>query len=166
MIVGTAVFVITSDGLTASTVAASVTVGHSSPYLPGVSFPSGLRASIDVAEVLDAADVVLVAVPSHALRTVATAMSDRVPATAAVVSLVQGIERDTLLRPTEILAECLPHVPSGRIGALSGPNLVADGVRSTVAARDLASRCGGVNPTEAAQQLMGRAPRPEVSGLS
>lgn len=107
-------------------VADEICAEHRSPYLPGVSLPWALRASTDAAEVLGRADLVLVAVPSHALGSVVAAMADEVDAGAMVLSVAKGIEQHTLRRMSEVLAAELPQVDRARIGVLSGPNLARE----------------------------------------
>lgn len=94
-------------------------------YLPGFALDAGLQASADLVDVVPGADVVIVAVPSPYLRSVTSELRPLVPAGAAVISLVKGIEADTLLRPTQVLAEVLDHDPA-LIGVLSGPNLARE----------------------------------------
>lgn len=106
--------------------ASEVNTEHRSPYLPGVSLPWGMRACTDLAEVLDGAGIVLVAVPSHALRVIAEQMDGLVGSDAALVSVAKGIEQESLLRMTQVLAECLPSHPSSLVGVLSGPNLAIE----------------------------------------
>ncbi|MFN8041216.1 MAG: NAD(P)H-dependent glycerol-3-phosphate dehydrogenase [Acidimicrobiales bacterium] len=104
---------------------------HQNPvYLPDVALPPGLRATTDVEAAVADRDVVILAVPAQHLRSVAARLAPAVPAGAVVVSLAKGIERETLRRPTEVVTEELGHLPAGRIGVLSGPNLareVSDG---------------------------------------
>ncbi len=106
--------------------AEELSVQHRSPYLPGVSLPWSLRATSDLAEALDGAGVVVMGVPSHALRAVAGEMAPLVPEDSVVVSLAKGIERESLKRMTEVIADCLPGFPAERVGVLSGPNLAIE----------------------------------------
>lgn len=101
-------------------------VEHRSPRLPGVSLPWSLRATADLAEAVEGAGVVVMGVPSHALRDVAGRLGSLVREDAVVISLAKGIERDSRKRMTEVLAECLPGFPTERIGVLSGPNLAIE----------------------------------------
>ena len=60
---------------------------------------------------------------------------------ADLLSVVKGLERETLLRMSEVVAEAA-DVPIGRVAALSGPNLAAEVARNlpasaVVAAADL-----------------------------
>jgi glycerol-3-phosphate dehydrogenase (NAD(P)+) len=77
-------------------------------------------------EALEGADLVVVAVPSRHLRSVARLARERIPSQALVLSLSKGLETETGKRMTEVLAEVLaPHEPSS-IGVLSGPNLAEE----------------------------------------
>jgi glycerol-3-phosphate dehydrogenase (NAD(P)+) len=110
-------------------------------YLPGFALPLGLRATTDLEAACASADVVVMAVPSHGFRevlgTAAHVIGDDVP----VVSVAKGIERQTLLRMTEVVLDVLPDHDPGRVATLTGPNLareVAEGqpTASVVACRD------------------------------
>lgn len=92
-------------------------------YLADTRLPYGLRATSDLAEA-SAADVIVMAVPSHGFRTVLEAMEPgpEVP----IVSLTKGIERDTLLRMTEVVAAVRPGHNQERVGVLTGPNLARE----------------------------------------
>ncbi len=83
-------------------------------YLPNVHLPE----SVDLDRNPDrTADLVLLAVPSHALRTVLRDLP--LPAQAIRVSVAKGIEVDTLMRMSEVIAET---APGGPIAVLSGPS--------------------------------------------
>lgn len=70
------------------------------------------------------ADLVVVVVPSVAMRSVAGQLRDlNLSPETVIVSCSKGIEQGTHKRMTEILQEYLPHNP---IGVLSGPNHAED----------------------------------------
>lgn len=94
-----------------------------SRYLEDRPLPPGLRATADMTEALDGADVVVFGVPSHGLRLAARDAAPHVRPGVPVVSLVKGLEAHTRLRPTEILGEELPDNP---VGLLAGPNLARE----------------------------------------
>ena len=86
--------------------------------------------------------LVLFAAPSTHLRATAGACAPFLPETADVLSVVKGLERGTLLRMSEVIAEATGISPD-RIAAMSGPNLAAEVARNlpasaVVAAADLA----------------------------
>ncbi len=116
------------------------TTAENRDYLPGFRLPYGLRATSDLAEAVSGADAVLMAVPSHGFRAVATTMAPNVPGDALVVSLTKGIEQKTLARMTEILTECLPDHEPDLIGVLTGPNLAREVMEGQPAATVIGMR--------------------------
>lgn len=100
---------------------------RNSRYLGDRELPDGLRATTDIAEAAHEADVLVVGVPSHAVRTTLEQIADRLRAWVPILSLAKGLEPGTRLRPTQVVSECLPGHP---VGLLSGPNIageIADG---------------------------------------
>lgn len=95
-------------------------------YLPGIFLSPRLRATPRLEEAVEGAGVVVLAVPSHGFRKlvslIATSVGDGVP----FVSLVKGLEPDTLCRMSEIVAQEVPASWPSRIAALSGPNLAKE----------------------------------------
>lgn len=105
--------------------------------LPGVRFPAGLEVTADPAAVADATDLVVFAVPSAHLRELARRVAPFVPGTADRLSLVKGLERASLRRMSEVIAD-----ETGRgagIAALSGPNLAPEIARGLPASAVVAS---------------------------
>ena len=87
---------------------------ESKKFLPGVLLPAEV---VIAPEVNAAADMVVYAVPSHAMRPVVPQLAfDKNPVR---VSVAKGIENDTLLRMSEIIAALAPGSP---VVALSGPS--------------------------------------------
>jgi glycerol-3-phosphate dehydrogenase (NAD(P)+) len=96
-------------------------------YLPDVTFPETLSVTNSFGEALSGARFVVVAVPSHALRSVIRNAANDIPSDAVVVSATKGIEADSLLRMSDVIREELksPHP----IVALSGPSFAAEVAR-------------------------------------
>lgn len=92
-------------------------------YLPGFSLPSQLRASSDLEDVLDGADVVLIAIPSKHLRTVLGQSAAFTPPAAVIVSATKGIEQQTFFRMSQLIADALGRSP---IAVLSGPTFAKE----------------------------------------
>lgn len=104
--------------------AEQINATHENPtYLEGVTLPENLRATSSLAEAVEGAQVVLMAVPSHGFRAVLSDLVPSLSAGAAIVSLTKGIEMGSNLRMSEIVAELAPGHP---IGVLSGPNLARE----------------------------------------
>jgi glycerol-3-phosphate dehydrogenase (NAD(P)+) len=109
-------------------------------YLPGVPLPATLHASADAAKALEGAELVVVAVPSHAVRPAIIEAKRHVHAGTPVVCVAKGIELDTLMTMSEVLEDVLPVPLHPYVAVLSGPSFakeVAKGLPTavTVAAR-------------------------------
>jgi glycerol-3-phosphate dehydrogenase (NAD(P)+) len=102
-----------------------VNAGSNTSYLPGVELPPGLRATVDAADALHGADIVVLAVPSQSLRANLVAWQPVLPPDAAVVSLMKGIELGTTKRMSEVIAD-VALVEAERIVVVSGPNLARE----------------------------------------
>ena len=93
--------------------------------LPDVDLPEGLVATADPVALGGATDLVVFAVPSSHLRTVAAQVGPYVAPSADILSVVKGIENGSLLRMSEVIAEA-SGIHARRIAALSGPNLASE----------------------------------------
>ena len=93
---------------------------ENSLFLPGFALESGLISYGDLADVVQGAELVLSASPSHAVRTVATEMAPVLnDASPIIVSVSKGLEAESLKPMTEVLEEVLP---GKSVVALSGPS--------------------------------------------
>src|SRR5688500_19338320 len=92
--------------------------------LPGVRVPDSVRLTFDDADCFDGATMVLSAIPTQHMRGVWQRLGPRLPAGVPVVSVAKGIENDSLLRPTQIIAE-LAALRTQRhpIAYLTGPHI-------------------------------------------
>jgi glycerol-3-phosphate dehydrogenase (NAD(P)+) len=105
-------------------VADEVTSDHrNSRYLADYDLPPALRATADIAEAVEGADVVVVGVPSHGFRAALVDAAPHIADGTPVVSLSKGVEQGTLRRMTQVIAEELPSCPAG---LLTGPNLAKE----------------------------------------
>ena len=91
-------------------------------YLPGIELPAGVTASASVEEVLAGASQVYLAVPSQSLRSNLEQWGPHLPADAILVSLMKGVEKDTGLRMSEVIAD-VTGFSLNQIAVVSGPNL-------------------------------------------
>jgi glycerol-3-phosphate dehydrogenase (NAD(P)+) len=99
--------------------------GENREYLPGVRLPAAVRATADPAEALLDADIVVLAVPSQALRENLIDWTPLLPADATLLSLIKGIELGTTKRMSEVICE-VTGMGAERVAALSGPNLARE----------------------------------------
>ena len=94
-------------------------------YLPGITLPDSVIVTSDAQATLDGCSIVVLGIPSQALRTTLVEWRDLIPSDATLVSLAKGIEKDTHLRMSQVIAEVTGADPS-RIAVLSGPNLARE----------------------------------------
>jgi glycerol-3-phosphate dehydrogenase (NAD(P)+) len=111
--------------------------------LPGIELPPRIRITADPEALAGAEDLVILAVPSAFLRATVERVAPVIPASADVLSVVKGLERETLLRMTEVIADASAAagapIEAGRIAALSGPNLAQEIARGLPASAVIAS---------------------------
>lgn len=116
-------------------------------YLPGYAIAPDLRATASLEEAVREADVLVMGVPSHGMRSVLEEVSKTIRPWVPVVSLAKGLEPGSHLRMTEVIREVLPE---HRAGALTGPNLAKEIMAGFAAASVIA-----VEDPELAKQLQG-----------
>ncbi len=90
-------------------------------YLPGVPLPESLQLSDDLPAAVKSAEVLVMAVPSHAMRGVCRQIAGVVRKSQYIINVAKGIENDTLMRMSEIIDELLP-TPTDHIASLYGPS--------------------------------------------
>jgi glycerol-3-phosphate dehydrogenase (NAD(P)+) len=95
-------------------------------FLPGFLLPDAIRPTNDIETVVTDKDLILVVVPSHCMRSVATQMKPFVSRDAVMVSASKGIENKTHLTMTGILAEILDFLPPENLAVLSGPSFAKE----------------------------------------
>ncbi|MGH9145237.1 MAG: NAD(P)H-dependent glycerol-3-phosphate dehydrogenase, partial [Vicinamibacterales bacterium] len=105
-------------------------------YLPDVALPSNVVPMASLERVLDGAELLISAVPSHGVRAVWRAARPFVPETATIVSGTKGLETDTFLRMTEVIAQELRN--RRPIAVLSGPSFAAEVARQLPTAVSIA----------------------------
>ena len=103
-------------------------------FLPGIKIPTEVNLTADLAEGWDGCEALVVAVPSQYLRSVLRRCSGGPWDKALVVSVVKGIDPESLQRMSELIRD---SVPAKRLAVLSGPTIsyeVARGVPTTAVA--------------------------------
>ena len=125
---------------------------HAHPYLPGVSLNRDIRYEADIAKAVNGRDLLLFAVPSIYLRSTVERAKPYIPAGQLIVSVVKGIEENTLMTMTEVIADVLGEdAPGVRIVALSGPTHaeeVAAGLPTAIV-----SACADLDAARAVQNI-------------
>ncbi len=119
-------------------------------YLPGIDLPAAWQITADLADAIAQADVVILAVPSKAFRSVTTHLRTvRTP----IVSVTKGIEYDTGLTMSGVLATSVPGAP---VVALSGPTFASE-----VAQQHPCAIVAASGNTAVAEQIQALFHRPE-----
>ena len=88
-------------------------------YLKGIEIPSDLKITSDIAEAQIETDLIVIAIPTPYVRkTIKPFKNHYLPGT-PIVSVIKGIENETLMRGSEILRDVLGEQP---IALLLGPS--------------------------------------------
>jgi glycerol-3-phosphate dehydrogenase (NAD(P)+) len=98
---------------------------RNSAYLGDIEVNQRVRATSAADEALGGAEVVVLAVPSHALRELLKSWRDVAPRGAVFVSLIKGIELESHRRASQVIREVL-DAPYSRVVVVSGPNLARE----------------------------------------
>lgn len=98
-------------------------------YLPDTPVPQLVSATSEIDEALSSADLVILAAPSHATRSVLTAMVPFVVEDMIFVSATKGIEIETGKRISQIVGEVLGEKISTKFVCLSGPSFAKEVVK-------------------------------------
>jgi glycerol-3-phosphate dehydrogenase (NAD(P)+) len=109
-------------------------------YLPGAPLPPSLLATPDLARALEGADLVVIAVPSHAVRAVAIEAKHQLHAGVPIVCVAKGIEVDTSMTMSEVLEDVLPVSMHPYLTFLGGPSFAKEVVRGLPTAVAVAGR--------------------------
>jgi len=98
-------------------------------YLPGYRIAESIRLTADDQQAFDQADLIVSAIPTQFIRSVWQRLARHVPPNVPIASVSKGIENDTLLRPTQVIADVLnqssddPDKPASPLAAISGPSI-------------------------------------------
>src|SRR6266511_2124565 len=74
-------------------------------YLPDVTLPDAVTVTHTLAEALRDTELVVSAIPSHGCRAVIRASAHDLTPRAVIVSATKGLEEDTFLRMSEVIAQ-------------------------------------------------------------
>ncbi|MHB8719126.1 MAG: NAD(P)H-dependent glycerol-3-phosphate dehydrogenase [Candidatus Dormibacteria bacterium] len=120
-------------------VVAALSLTRRHPWaLPGVELRREVDVMDDLAAAVAGARIVVLAVPSQAMRSTAALCAAHVE-DAIVVSAAKGFELGTGLRMTEVIADALGARRVDGVAALSGPNIALEVARGLPAATVVAT---------------------------
>ena len=106
-------------------------------FLPGRTIPERVSASDDLESVLAGAQIIVSVMPSQHCRALFERMRPHIAPRTLIVSATKGLEEESLLRMSEVIADVL-----GRdtvVGALSGPSFALEVARGDPTAITIAS---------------------------
>ena len=113
-------------------------------FLPGVTLSDKLHPSGDLESVVAGKDLVLVVPPSQVTRRTVERCGHAIGPDTVVVSASKGIENQTHLTMSGVLAEVIPGLSADRLAVLTGPSFAKEVARQmatvvTVASSDTKS---------------------------
>lgn len=132
-------------------------------YLPGHPLAADLQIGCEPAPLLLEAELVILACPSHGLRGLCRQLQPvliKSGSLGLVITLCKGLEKDSWMRPGEIVAELLPGIPHA---ALSGPTYAGEVAEEKPTAVVLAGDCGSDTLKHAQQAIAGHNLRVYIS---
>ena len=106
-------------------------------YLPDIVLPEEVLPTTDLAQAVTDVDVVVLAIPSHAMRAVARSMTPLMRPGAIAVSVAKGLEQHSLHRMSEVLAQ--ETNDAHPVVVLSGPSFAIEVARELPTAVSVAS---------------------------
>ncbi|HCW90934.1 MAG TPA: NAD(P)H-dependent glycerol-3-phosphate dehydrogenase [Marinobacter sp.] len=124
--------------------------GTNERYMPGIKLAGDILPTTNFRDAVQKADVVFVAIPSKAFRTVIRENNTAFREHQFVISLTKGIEAQGFRLMSEILQE---EIPRARCGVLSGPNLAAEVASEELTATVIAAKDPDLR--RAVQDLLG-----------
>ena len=93
-------------------------------FLPGIRLPSSIILTSDLVLALKAADLIVLAIPSQFIRQVLKRLKELNINSIPFLSVVKGIETETLMRVSEIIYQELGK--SLKLAVLSGPTIALE----------------------------------------
>ncbi len=88
-------------------------------YIKELKIPKSVTAYNNLDEALKGAEYVVLAVPSHVIRSASKSLKDKIDKDVVVISIAKGIEEGTNLRLSEVIEE---ELPNNKVVILSGPS--------------------------------------------
>jgi len=97
-------------------------------FVPGFRIPEDILITSDIETAIDGAELLVLAVPSHIIRSLCRKLKPLDLKGKILVSVAKGIENKTLMRMSEVIAEELPGSRNDVV-ILSGPSHAEEVVR-------------------------------------
>ncbi|MBO3443292.1 NAD(P)H-dependent glycerol-3-phosphate dehydrogenase [Clostridium sp. CCUG 7971] len=101
-------------------------------YLPGILFPNNITVSTNLEETVRNSKIIVLAVPSQAIRSVSASIKPFVKKEQILVDVAKGLEKGTGLRLSEVCEQELPNNPYVTLSGPSHAEEVAKDIPTTV----------------------------------
>lgn len=88
-------------------------------YIKELTIPKSVTAYNNIDKALENSNFIVLAIPSHIIRTMAKNIKDKINKDAIIISIAKGIEENTNLRLSEVIKE---ELPNNKVVILSGPS--------------------------------------------
>ena len=89
--------------------------------LPNILIPEDIKVTDDLNEAINNKDILILAVPSKAIRSVSKSLKDIIKEEQIIVNVAKGLEENTLKTMTDIIEEELKN-KNPKVAVLSGPS--------------------------------------------
>lgn len=99
---------------------------ENSVFLPGIKVPESLIVTKDIEKALFRSELILTAVPSQHLRSVLNQISHIDLRNIIIVNVAKGIENDSLLTMSEVIAQVLQNHNPSKTVVISGPSFAEE----------------------------------------
>ncbi len=98
-------------------------------YLPSIHLSPSIVASTHLQETVQGKKVIVLALPSHAMRQVVREMSPYLDPDVLLIHATKGFELETLKRMSEVIMEEVPESIGKRLAVLTGPSHAEEVIR-------------------------------------
>lgn len=91
-------------------------------FLPDIFIPHEIEISNNIAALTERRDILVLATPTQFVRSILAPLRSIDIGSPIIVNVAKGIERGTLERMSQVVAETLPQIPPELYACLSGPS--------------------------------------------
>ncbi|MDD4802353.1 MAG: NAD(P)H-dependent glycerol-3-phosphate dehydrogenase [Syntrophomonas sp.] len=114
---------------------------ESSQFLPGVIIPAQVEPTADLGAAMDGARLIVLSIPSQALREVLIRAKKHLPPDTYLVNTAKGLEISTGMRLSQLVEDILGGQVRERFAVLSGPSHAEEVAREIPTAVSVAANC-------------------------
>lgn len=109
-------------------------------FLPGIKLSGNISPTNSLENVVRSNSILLVVVPSHTMREVATRISEFISPDTIIITASKGIEDSTYLTMMGVICESIPVLNEDHIVVLSGPSFAREVAQKVPTAISVASK--------------------------